>query len=177
MSTTTETNDPQLAELDKPIVTRRQATWILTAFAITWALPGVVVLFTAIEATTSGPFGDTFGTVNALFSAAAFGGIIYTILLQRRELKLQRHELELTRDQLRRSAEAQEKSEAALRTQAQSLLLAAQLNALVARIEVYNVQHAEARNDGLRHRLYEERLSLYHELDKLRRRSLQLAAE
>ncbi len=47
-----------------------------------------------------GSFGDMFGGLNALFSGFAFVGIIYTILLQRIELKLQRKELELTRNVL-----------------------------------------------------------------------------
>ena len=47
-----------------------------------------------------GTFGDMFGGLNALFSGAAFAGIIITILLQRRELELQRKELKLTRDTL-----------------------------------------------------------------------------
>lgn len=34
-----------------------------------------------------GQFGDQFGAVNALFSGLAFAGIIFTILLQRRDLK------------------------------------------------------------------------------------------
>ncbi|MBN1970270.1 MAG: putative phage abortive infection protein [Candidatus Delongbacteria bacterium] len=46
---------------------------------------------------TRGLFGDKFGVINALFSALAFAGIIFTILLQKRELKLQREELEETR--------------------------------------------------------------------------------
>ncbi|HWY09838.1 MAG TPA: hypothetical protein VN026_00865, partial [Bacteroidia bacterium] len=37
-----------------------------------------------------GVFGDKFGAVNALFSGLAFAGIIFTILLQRKELELQR---------------------------------------------------------------------------------------
>ncbi|WP_304015819.1 hypothetical protein [Nonlabens dokdonensis] len=55
-------------------------------------------------------FGDSNGTVNTLFSALAFGGIIYTILLQRKELKLQREELRETKEEMRRSAQAQEDS-------------------------------------------------------------------
>jgi Putative phage abortive infection protein len=46
-------------------------------------------------------FGEMFGAINTLFSGWAFAGIIYAILLQRRELKLQRRELEMTRDELR----------------------------------------------------------------------------
>lgn len=45
-------------------------------------------------------YGDMFGGINALFSAFAFAGLIYTILLQRKELSLQRRELELTRKEL-----------------------------------------------------------------------------
>ncbi len=41
----------------------------------------------------SGRFGDTFGAVNALFSGLAFVGVIYAIVLQRKELALQRKEL------------------------------------------------------------------------------------
>lgn len=39
-----------------------------------------------------GVYGDKFGAVNALFSGLAFAGIIFTIILQRNELKLQREE-------------------------------------------------------------------------------------
>jgi hypothetical protein len=49
--------------------------------------------------TTRGQFGDMFGVVNSLFSGLAFGGIIYTILLQREELKAQREELKLTKQE------------------------------------------------------------------------------
>jgi hypothetical protein len=40
-----------------------------------------------------------FGVVNALFSGLAFAGIIFTILLQRKELKYQREELSATRSE------------------------------------------------------------------------------
>jgi hypothetical protein len=58
-----------------------------------------------------------FGSINTLFSGGALAGVIYAILLQRKELQIQRSELELTREELHRSAEAQEKSETALREQ------------------------------------------------------------
>jgi hypothetical protein len=47
-----------------------------------------------------GQFGDMFGSVNALFSGLAFAFLIYTIWLQREELKLQREELKLQREAL-----------------------------------------------------------------------------
>lgn len=59
----------------------------------------------------AGTFGDMFGAVNALFSGLAFAGLIYTILLQREDLKIQRksfdnqfkelqHQVENTKRQL-----------------------------------------------------------------------------
>ena len=47
-----------------------------------------------------GQFGDLFGSVNALFSGLAFLGLIYAILLQRKELSLQREELKLQREEM-----------------------------------------------------------------------------
>lgn len=50
--------------------------------------------------TIRGTFGDMFGAVNALFSGLAFGGMIITLLMQRKELKLQREELTKTTKEL-----------------------------------------------------------------------------
>ena len=47
-----------------------------------------------------GQFGDQFGAVNALFSGLAFAGLIFTIILQKKELALQREELADTRKEL-----------------------------------------------------------------------------
>ena len=48
-----------------------------------------------------GQFGDQFGAVNALFSGLAFAGLIFTIILQKKELALQREELTQTREELK----------------------------------------------------------------------------
>jgi len=64
-----------------------------------------------------GTFGDMFGTVNALFSGLAFAGVIYAILLQRRELRLQREELELTRVELQGQKEQLAAQNSTLRKQ------------------------------------------------------------
>jgi hypothetical protein len=48
-----------------------------------------------------GQFGDQFGSINALFSGFALAGIIYTIVLQKKELSLQREELEETREEFK----------------------------------------------------------------------------
>lgn len=46
-----------------------------------------------------GSFGDMFGGINALFSGLALAGIIFTILLQREDLKAQKDELRLSRQE------------------------------------------------------------------------------
>jgi hypothetical protein len=85
----------------------------------------------------AGEFGDMFGGVNALFSGLAFVGVIYAILLQRRELQLQREELALTRTELARTAKAQEQSQISLSQQVQVMRTTSKLNALSALVENY----------------------------------------
>jgi hypothetical protein len=105
---------------------------------ITWLISFVVVLATIKDWNARGNFGDSFGGINALFSGLAFAGIIYTILLQKKELTLQRQELADTRVELRRSADAQERSERAFKKQIDVMNLSARLNALNSAVEYYN---------------------------------------
>ena len=49
---------------------------------------------------TRGAYGDTFGSVNALFTGFAFLVLIVTMVLQKWELEAQREELESTREEL-----------------------------------------------------------------------------
>lgn len=76
-----------------------------------WLLlfPGVIIfwgLFWALsswmypEIECRGQFGDSFGAANALFAGLAFAGVIYAIILQKKELGLQRDELGLQRREL-----------------------------------------------------------------------------
>jgi hypothetical protein len=51
--------------------------------------------------TSRGQFGDMFGALNALFSAIAFAALVYTMILQKAELRLQRKELEETRGEIK----------------------------------------------------------------------------
>ncbi|SYX84629.1 putative phage abortive infection protein [Paenibacillus alvei] len=79
--------------------------WVLL-LSIIWVISGFLVYHAFPEnKSDAGTFGDMFGAVNALFSGLAFGGIIYTILLQRTELKFQREELELQRAEIKRSGD------------------------------------------------------------------------
>ncbi len=100
----------------------------------------VIIYFSFDSWTDRGTFGDLFGIVNALFSGLAFAGIIYTILLQRSELKLQRQELTETRIELKRSADAQEKSEKAFIKQIDAMNQTAKINGLNSIVEFYNSQ-------------------------------------
>lgn len=74
--------------------------WLSVIIVIlVWALTFLLFLFSDFE--KQGQFGDMFGAVNALFSGLAFTGLIFTLILQRKELTLQREDLQLTREELR----------------------------------------------------------------------------
>lgn len=99
---------------------------VLVIVAVQISVPVALWYFIG-DSEKQGQFGDMFGVANSLFSGLAFAGLIYTILLQRRELQLQREELKMTREQLRRSAAAQEASEKALAEQAKAMRVTAEL--------------------------------------------------
>ncbi|WP_194091613.1 hypothetical protein [Vibrio hibernica] len=122
-----------------------------------------------------GTFGDMFGAVNALFSGFAFLGVIYAILLQRKELSLQREELSLTRNELKKSAEAQEKSELALSRQAKSLELSAKINANSALLDSLKnkekmYDYYASQNPEHQRQKNMERTQLHHEMVKVQER-------
>jgi len=102
--------------------------WLLSVFVLPCFYP---------ELEDRAKLGDSFGVINSLFSGLAFAGIIYTILLQRKELVLQRDELRDTRLELKRSANAQEKSEKQQRRQSENLKITAKLNALNTLLNYY----------------------------------------
>lgn len=88
---------------------------LVAAVVVLWLATPFVTSSLYKPPTDAGPFGDLFGSINALFSGLAFAGLIYAILLQRRELELQRLELQATREEMKlarseaeRSASAQE---------------------------------------------------------------------
>lgn len=110
---------------------------LVGAVIMLWLLLGLAPVLFAPDWEVRGQLGDMFGVANALFSALALGGILFTILLQRDELALQRQELELTRKELARSAAAQEAAERNLGQQARALESTATLTALNAVVEHY----------------------------------------
>ena len=70
---------------------------------------------------TRGTFGDQFGAVNALFSGLAFTGLIYTIILQRRDLEIQRHDLKLQREEIAMNRKEMEEQTAEFEKQNETL--------------------------------------------------------
>lgn len=71
---------------------------------VSWLAPSFIVLLVLVlwggswvmlcNDPNRGTFGDMFGAVNALFSGLAFAGVVYAILLQRKDLELQKQDLE-----------------------------------------------------------------------------------
>ncbi len=84
---------------------------LFAAIVALWFLVGIVPFLVWRDLHSAAEFASTFGVVNALFAALAFGGVIWAIRLQTKELELQRLEIEETRDELRRSADAQDQSQ------------------------------------------------------------------
>jgi len=101
-----------------------------------------------MDANQASQFGDSFGSVNALFAGLAFAGVIIAIFLQSRELQLQREELECNREELKRSADAQDQTQ-------QALYMSAYLNAVASTLDGLEpfVVH-EQQSEGLRNGPY-----------------------
>lgn len=82
---------------DKTII-----NWGIASALIILVLWGITyLLLVDKEPDDRGTLGDMFGTINALFSGLALAGIIFTILLQRKELGYQRDELRETRKEFK----------------------------------------------------------------------------
>ena len=98
-----------------------------------------------------GTFGDQFGAVNALFSGLAFAGLIYTIILQRHDLKLQRRDLKLQREELALTRKEMEEQTAEYEKQNETLR--------IQRFEslFYNMLNLQQQIvDGLRYDYYDD---------------------
>lgn len=79
---------------------KRNLVWVMLGGVVGLFLLNFSMVFFVSNENTRGTFGDQFGAVNALFSGLAFAGLIYTIILQRRDLELQRNDLKLQRKEL-----------------------------------------------------------------------------
>ncbi len=91
---------------------RRLVVWVnkhllctMLALVIISFIANFCLIFTGYSKDARGTFGDQFGAVNALFSGLVFAGLIYTIILQRRDLKLQREEMKYQTKEFRKENE------------------------------------------------------------------------
>lgn len=108
-----------------------------------WILNAVIIYFIGETWQERGTMGDMFGASNALFSGLAFAGLLYTIFLQREDIKNQREDIKLNRASLAKSVELQAASEKALQAQVEQMHLTAKLNAMNTVINYYNYQIAD----------------------------------
>jgi hypothetical protein len=71
--------------------------WILIGLCIfaglLWSANWYFVVQHFHDDAKEGHFGEMFGAVNSLFTALAFAGLIYTVMLQRQQLALQQQEI------------------------------------------------------------------------------------
>lgn len=91
MKSSNNDQDPSEEEKDSMSI-----LWVLFGIIFLLWLANLLILY-QWDKEARGTFGDMFGGANALFSGLALAGIIYTILLQKKELGLQRKELRDTR--------------------------------------------------------------------------------
>ena len=120
-----KTEEARLSKRDRAILCR-----LIALVVGLWLGSWIIIGISFGSWSDRGQFGDMFGAANSLFSGLAFAGLIFTILLQRRELALQREELALAREELERSADAQERSGEALTAQLQASAISTQLSAV-----------------------------------------------
>jgi hypothetical protein len=145
----------------RPRRSQRDTLLFVVVFTLTLGVwvAGAVIPFAVYpdDLARASSFGESFGFVNALFSALAMMGVIYTISLQRRDLTL-------TQWELRRSAKAQELSERALAEQARSMETVARLNAINAMARLYAEKIQLCRRDDVHKRaLFQKKFEHYRE--------------
>lgn len=96
---------------------KKNLVWIMLGGVGFLFLLNFSMVFFIPDGNTRGTFGDQFGAVNALFSGLAFAGLIYTIILQRKDLELQRNDLKLQREEMEEQTAEFEKQNETLRIQ------------------------------------------------------------
>ena len=90
--------------LKKPISMKINKVYITVIVVVIimiaiWLLSGIFIYTTFGD--DKGSIGDMFGAPNALFSGLALLGVIYALIMQRKDLELQRKELQETREEFK----------------------------------------------------------------------------
>ncbi len=85
--------------------------WMLAIAAVFVFWVGVTLLAVSYfgQPTTAGQFGDTFGAIGALFTGLSLVGIVYALILERKDLQATLEEIRLQREVQQLSAEALER--------------------------------------------------------------------
>jgi len=86
----------------------RESIWLtitgliifLSCVALAWIAYAAIIYHSHENWDSRGLSGDMFGGITALFSGLAFAGLIFTLLVQKQELKLQRLQLDQHREEL-----------------------------------------------------------------------------
>lgn len=110
------------------------------AVIIFWALSAILIYSFISNWGDRGAVGDLCGAVNALFSGLAFAALIFTIILQRDEIKQNRSEILLNRKELAKGSKLQQKAQTVLMQQVAQTHLSAQMNAMRILVDYYNNQ-------------------------------------
>lgn len=140
---------------------------ILGVFVL-WALSGILTLLFLNQWSDRGTFGDLFGSVNALFSGLAFAALIYTIVLQREEIKSNREEIILNRKELAKGAKLQQKAQQLLTQQVKETHLSAKMNAMRTLVDYYNNQISNPKsNEATIENARTKRKNIIHLIDEL----------
>lgn len=100
---------------------KKNIVWVMIGGVVVLYLLNLSLVLFVDDPSWRGTFGDQFGAVNALFSGLAFAGLIFTIILQRRDLELQRNELKLQRQELTLSRKEMEDQTAEFEKQNETL--------------------------------------------------------
>lgn len=110
------------------LMNKRRLVWvkkhllgIMLCMVLCLFVANLCLIFLPYSKEARGTFGDQFGAVNALFSGLAFAGLIYTIMLQRNDLKLQRQDLKLQRKELELTRKEMEEQTAEFEKQNETL--------------------------------------------------------
>ena len=141
---------------------------LIILVVVIWALSAVAIIFWLPEWSDRGTFGDLFGAVNALFSALAFAVLIYTIVLQREEIKQNREEIILNRKELAKGAKLQQKAHEVLVRQADQTHLSAKMNAMRTLVDYYNNQISNPKStDETIEKARQKRKQIISQIDQL----------
>jgi hypothetical protein len=100
---------------------KKNIVWVMFGGVIILFFLNFSMIFFVQGENKRGTFGDQFGAVNALFSGLAFTGLIYTIILQRRDLEIQRHDLKLQREEIALNRKEMEEQTAEFEKQNETL--------------------------------------------------------